>query len=158
MGMLFCAVFAGGIALVVAAPGEVVVVSDLSRCYADPPVPSPCERTLHRGALNVAFSAFCGFMLLAGAVWLLWELWDAVEPKPITDDFLKLLDDSFRRDWRNPLTWPWARALWAYGLTLVGATLAAAVALTIWTLVKAPDAARAPAIRVETSQSFRVDP
>jgi len=30
-------------------------------------------------------------------------------PKPITDDFLKLLEYSLARDWRKPGTWPWAR-------------------------------------------------
>ena len=39
------------------------------------------------------------------------------EPKPITDDFLKLLNDSFGRNWRDPRTWPWTRMLWAYGFT-----------------------------------------
>lgn len=157
IGMLFCAVFAGGIALVAAAPGQVVAVADLSRCYADPPVPSPCERTLHRGALNVAFSAFCGFMLLAGAAGLLWEAWDAVEPKPITDDFLKLLDDSFGRDWRNPVSWPWARVLWAYGFTVIVASVTAGIGFWLWTSIASSNAAGAPAVRVETSQSFRVD-
>ena len=66
-------------------------------------------------------------MLIGVAAWFLWELWSAIEPKAITDDFLRLLNDSFGRDWRNPLTWPWARVLWAYGFTVVGATLAAGV-------------------------------
>ena len=64
------------------------------------------------------------------AAWLLWELWLAVKPRPIADDFLKLLHDSFARDWRNPLTWPWARLAWAYGFALLGAlTLSAVVAV-----------------------------
>ena len=78
---------------------------------------------IRAGALNVAFNVWCGVLLIAVAAWLLWELWSAVAPKPITDDFLKLLDDSFGRDWRNPRTWPWARLGWAYGFTLVGATV-----------------------------------
>ena len=88
-----------------------------------PPVVQPCERVAYRaGALNVAFNLWCGVLLIAVAAWLLWELWNAVAPKPITDDFLKLLDDSFGRDWRSPRTWPWARMVWAYGFTLVGVT------------------------------------
>jgi hypothetical protein len=133
MGMLLCAAVYGGLTLIAAAPGQIVTLTDLSRCYGDPPVPMPCERVLHRGLLNVAFSAFIGVTLLACALWLLWELWSAVEPRPITDDFLKLLDQSFGRDWRKPQTWPWARAMWAYGFTAVGATLAMAVAMLIST-------------------------
>ena len=117
----------------------------------------PCERIVYRGGvLNVAFTALCGLMLIGVAAWFLWELWSAVEPKPITDDFLKLLNDSFGRDWRNPLTWPWARVLWAYGFTVVGATLTAGVGVMIWTLVASSDAAKAPTGRIETSQSFRL--
>ena len=52
-------------------------------------------------------------------------MWNAAAPRPITDDFLKLLDDSFGRDWRKPRTWPWARLAWAYGFTIVGVTSAA---------------------------------
>ena len=75
-----------------------------------PPVALPCERIVYRGGvLNAAFTSLFGVMLIVAAAWLLWELWSAVEPKPITDDFLRLLNDSFGRDWRNPLTWPWAR-------------------------------------------------
>ena len=97
--------------------------SPISRnCYAPPPV-SAALRTdrVSGGMLNAAFTALCGLMLIGVAAWFLWELWSAVEPKPITDDFLKLLNDSFGRDWRNPFTWPWARVLWAYGFTAVGA-------------------------------------
>jgi hypothetical protein len=65
----------------------------------------------------VAFNLWCAVLLIAVAAWLLWELWNAVAPKPITDDFLKLLDDSFGRDWRKPRTWPWTRTVWAYGFT-----------------------------------------
>ena len=109
--------------LIVTSPKRIVAVSDLTNCYAPPPVMLPCERIVYRGgALNVAFTSLCGLMLVGVAAWFLWELWSAVEPKPITDDFLKLLNDSFGRDWRNPLKWPWARVLWAYGFTVVGAT------------------------------------
>jgi len=41
-------------------------------------------------------------------------------PIVITDDFLKLLDDSFGRNWRHLRSWPWARLGWAYGFTLAG--------------------------------------
>ena len=97
--------------------------------------------------LNAAFTALCGLMLIGVAAWFLWELWSAVEPKPITDDFLRLLNDSFGRDWRNPLKWPWARVLWAYGFTVVGATLTAGVGVMIWTLVASSHATKAPTIR-----------
>ena len=106
-----------------------------------------------RGMLNVAFSAFSGFIMIAVAVWFLWELWSVAEPRPITDDFLQLLNDSFGRDWRNPLTWPWARALWAFGFTALGAALTAAVAVGMWSLIVPDD--RPPLIRINTSQSFR---
>jgi hypothetical protein len=88
-------------------------------------------------------------------VWFLWELWCAVEPRPITDDFLRLLNDSFGRDWRNPLKWPWARMLWAYGFTIVGAMMTVAAGVTIWTLLVPPP--KAPTVKIETSQSFRID-
>src|SRR5204862_462868 len=54
-----------------------------------------------------------------------------VAPRPITDDFLKLLDDSFGRDWRSPRTWPWARIGWAYGFTLVGAAMTIGIAIFV---------------------------
>jgi hypothetical protein len=95
-------------------------------------------------------------MLLGVAAWALWELWIAVEPKPITDDFLKLLNDSFGRDWRNPFTWPWARVFWAYGFTAIGAAATAAIVLTVWTAMTSNLSAKAPVPRVETSQTFRV--
>jgi hypothetical protein len=103
------------------------------------------------GTLNTAFSVLCGLQLVAVALWFLWELWSAVESKPITDDFLKLLDDSFGRDWRRPRTWPWARMLWAYGFAVPGAVLT----LAIWTLVSSLPA-KTPSAHVETSQSFRL--
>ena len=54
--------------------------------------------------------------------------------------------------------WPWARVLWAYGFTLVGAMLTAGLGLTMWALVAAAHPAKVPAARVETSQSFSVAP
>ena len=155
MGMLLCGILALGVSIILSSPDRLVTVSDLSRCYAPPPVAVPCERIVYRGGLlNAAFTTLCGVMLLGLAAWFLWELWSAVEPKPITDDFLKLLNDSFGRDWRNPFTWPWARVGWAYGFTAVGAALAAGAGLAIWTLVAASHPARIPTARVETSQSY----
>ena len=157
MGMLVCATFGLGIFTIVSTPGRIVAVSDLSNCYAPPPVILPCERVIYRGgALDAAFTALCGLMLIGVAVWLMWELWNAVESKPITDDFLRLLHDSFGRDWRNPLTWPWERMMWAYGFTVVGACLTAAVGFAIWALMASPETARVPNVNVETSQSFRL--
>jgi hypothetical protein len=156
MGMLLSIVVGLGIRLIVTSPNRIMTVTDLGGCYAAQVV-LPCERTLYRGgALDAAFTALCGVMLIGVAVWLLWELWSAVEPRPITDDFLKLLNESFGRDWRNPLKWPWARVLWAYGFTVVGVTLTAVVASAIWTMVTSSDRARVPTIKIETSQSFRV--
>jgi hypothetical protein len=157
MGMLVCVTSGIGISLILASPNRIIAVSDLSNCYAPPPVALPCERVVYRGgALDVAFTVLCGLMLIGVALWLLWELWNAVEPKPITDDFLRLLNDSFGRDWRNPLKWPWARLLWAYGFTIVGATLTAGIGLVIWTLIASSESTKMPSVEVETSQSFRL--
>jgi hypothetical protein len=157
MGALLCIVVGFGIMLIVTSPDGIYEMTDLSRCYGPPPVTLPCERVVYRGGgLNLAFMALFGFMLLAVAGWFLWELWNAVEPRPITDDFLKLLNDSFGRDWRNPLTWPWSRALWAYGFTAVGVMLTVIVAVVISNFVASAQFTRAPAPRVETSQRFSV--
>jgi hypothetical protein len=103
-----------GMRLVATAPDNIVTMFDFTHCYAAPPIVQPCERVAYRtGALNAVLNVWCGLLLLALAAWLLWELWSAVAPKPVTDDFLKLLDDSFGRDWRSPRTWPWARMMWA---------------------------------------------
>ena len=152
MGGLLCVILGFGIGFIITSPAKIVVFTDLANCYAPPPVPMPCEHVTYRGGLlNAAFTALCGFMLMVVAVWLMWELWNAAEPRPITDDFLKLLNDSFGRSWRNPFTWPWARVLWAYGFAAVGGILAAGVGVIIWTLVIASDA---PVGRIDTSQSF----
>jgi hypothetical protein len=157
MGMLVCVVLGLGVLLIVKAPGQVVAVSDLTNCYGPPPVALPCERIVyHGGGLYAVFTALSGVMLLGVAAWLLWELWSAVEPKPITDDFLRLLNDSFGRDWRKPLTWPWARALYAYGFTVVGVTVTAGVGLMVWTLIASAQSARTPTIRIDTTQTFRL--
>jgi hypothetical protein len=89
------------------------------------------------------------------AAWLLWVLWEAAAPKPITDEFLKLLDDSFGRHWRRPGTWPWARMRWAYGFTFVGALLAFSLGTIVSTVVSSHSPAHAPTVRVETSERFR---
>jgi hypothetical protein len=105
--------------------------------------------------LSVVFSAWVGVLLIGVAAWLLWELWTAVAPRPITDDFLKLLNDSFGRDWRNPRTWPWARIVWAYGFTAVGAAAAVCIGLLVSGVIASSEPAKARKVHVETSQWFR---
>ena len=156
MGVLLYVIFGFGTHLIASAPHSIVTVFDFTNCYAAPPVAQPCERILYRaGMLNGALNAWFGLLLGAGAVWLLCELWSAVPPKSITDDFLKLLDDSFARDWRRPRTWPWARMGWAYGFTLVGAISAVAAALLLFGAFTASRWAKAPTVHIETSQRFR---
>ena len=75
---------------------------------------------------------------------------------PITDDFLKLLNDSFGRNWRDPRTWPWTRMMWAYGFTIVGVMLTSGVAVLLSMLLSSWQPSRGPAPKVETSQRFRV--
>lgn len=155
MGMLVCVMAALGVYLIASSPSRIVTVTDLANCYAPPPVALPCERMLYRGgALDAAFTCLCGLMLIGVALWFLWELWSAVEPKPITDDFLRLLHDSFSRDWRNPLTWPWARVFWAYGFTVVGVLLTASVGTALWMLFLPSPSAKTPTAKVHTSQSY----
>jgi hypothetical protein len=155
MGMLVCGTLGFGTRLIAAAPDNIVTVYDFTNCYAVPPIAQPCERVVYQaGTLNVVLNAWFGLLLVAVAVWLLWELWSTVAPKPITDDFLKLLDDSFGRDWRSPRTWPWARVGWAYGFTLLGAASVVCVALLVSGVI-ASQPAKAPTVHVETSQRFR---
>jgi hypothetical protein len=157
MGVLLCGFLAFGATLVLTAPRRIITADNLSGCYAPPPVALPCERIEYRtGALNAAFNALVGMLSILVAAWFLWELWSAAAPKPITDDFLKLLNDSFGHNWRNPRTWPWSRVFWAYGFTLLGAAGTAAIGLTIWTLVADARPARAPRGKVETSQDYRL--
>ena len=152
MGLLIGATLTCGLLLIVTSPHHVITVSDLSNCYAPPPVAVPCERTLYRGGLMyVAFSALCGVMLVGVAAWFLWELWSASEPKPITDEFLKLLDASFGRTWRNPLKWPWTRIFWAYGFAVAGAALSASIAMAIW---NAPPLRHPPRPSVHVGATF----
>ena len=156
MGLILFLLVALGTGLLMTSPDRVVKLHDVSQCYAAPPVPIPCERTLYRGLLNVAFSAFSGFMMLAVAVWAMWSLWSAAEPAPITDDFLRLLSDSFARDWRNPMTWPWSRVLWAYGFTTLGVALGLAATIAASAALSSLPSTRRPAAQVETLQIFRV--
>src|SRR4029453_3376891 len=157
MGVLVCGALSFGTRLIATAPDNIVTVFDFTNCYAAPPIVQPCERAAYKaGALSAVGNAWCGLLLVAAGVWLIWELWKAVAPKPITDDFLKLLDDSFGRDWRDPRTWPWTRLGWAYGFTAVGATGALCVVLLFSVVVSSSRFARAPTPHVETSQHFRL--
>jgi hypothetical protein len=156
MGLLVCSALAFGTRLIATAPDHIVTVFDFTPCYAAPPIVQPCERVAYKaGMLNVVLNAWCGLLLVAVAAWLLWELWGAVAPKPITDEFLKLLDDSFGRSWLRPLTWPWARMGWAYGFTLVGALSAFGLGLIASVVTSSSTSANAPAVHVETSERFR---
>src|SRR5262249_17864262 len=155
MGTLVYGAVGFGARLIVSAPSSVITVFDFTNCYAAPPVAQPCERVAYRaGALNVALNVWCGVLLISIATWLVWELWNAVAPKPITDDFLKMLDDSFGRDWRKPRTWPWARLMWAYGFTLVGVSVALSVGLLVSSTLSSR-LVKPPTVHVETSQRFR---
>ena len=157
MGVLVCMALGFGAQQILSAPRRVVTIYDFTNCYATPVV-LPCERVAYRGgALNVVFTFMIGALLILIAAWLLWELWMAVKPRPIADDFLKLLEDSFARDWRKPRTWPWRRVAWAYGFTLVGATSMAGLGLALWMLASSSGVVRPPRVQVDTSQSFRVE-
>lgn len=157
IGLLVCGTAGLGARLIATARDSVITVFDFSHCYAAPPIVQPCERVAYRtGVLNVALNYWCGALLIAVAVWLLWELWTAAAPRPITDEFLKLLDESFGRDWRRPRTWPWARVGWAYGFTLVGITTGLGIALLASNLLSSPRFARRPTVHVDTSQRFRM--
>jgi hypothetical protein len=156
MGILVYGALSFGTQLIVTAPDSIVTAFDFTACYAAPPIVQPCERVAYRaGAMSVTFNVWCGLLLIGVAAWLLWELWSAVAPKPITDDFLKLLEDSFGRNWRRPRTWPWARMVWAYGFTLVGATSALCLGLLIAAVISSSRLAKVPTPHVETSQHFR---
>ena len=157
MGILICGFLSVGAAMVVTAPDRIITAEDLSGCYASPPVQRPCERIIYRtGALNAAFSALFGMMAMLIGGWLVWELWSAVAPKPITDDFLKLLNDSFARNWRDPRTWPWSRMFYAYAFALVGVGLTVAAGLGVSRVISDLRPIKAPIMRVNTSQQFRV--
>jgi hypothetical protein len=156
MGVLVCSALMSGTRLIVRAPDNIVTVFDLRNCYAAPPVAQPCERVAYRaGMLHVVLNAWCGLLLVAVAAWLLWVLWEAAAPKPITDEFLKLLDDSFGHNWRRPSTWPWVRMRWAYGFTFLGALLTFCLGTIVSTAVSSQRPAHTPTIHVETSERFR---
>ena len=155
-GSLICALLWGGTAMISTAPQRIITAEDLSGCYATIVV-RPCERIVYRtGAMNAAFSALAGMVMMVAAFWLLWEAWDAVAPKPLTDDFLRLLNDSFARNWRDPRTWPWSRIGWAYGFTFIGFVMTFVTVMAAWTILSTARPGRIPAAKVETSQDFRV--
>lgn len=159
MGILICGFLALGAVLVNTAPDRIITAEDLSGCYADPPVQRPCERIVYRtGLLNAAFSALFGTLATIVGAWLLWELWAATAPKPITDDFLKLLNDSFARSWRDPRTWPWSRMAYAYGFTALGIVLTVAAAVEFSRVLAEQRPIKPAIIKVKTSQEFRASP
>jgi hypothetical protein len=158
MGVLLYVALALGTQLIVTAPASMVPVFDFTGCYAAPPIALPCERIAYRtGTLSAVLNAWCGLLLLAGAVWLLWELWSAAAPRPIADEFLKLLDDSFARDWRKPSTWPWTRMARAYGFPLVGVTAAAGIWLLMSAAISSSRPVKTPTVNVEMSERFRLN-
>ena len=159
MGILICGFLYVGGSMIATAPARIVTAEDLSGCYDSPPITRPCERIVYRtGALNAAFSALFGVVAMIVGGWLLWELWGAVAPKPITDDFLRMLDDSFARNWRDPRTWPWSRIFYAYAFTLLGSAMALAAGLGVSTMISDLRPIRPPIMKVNTSQDFRVNP
>ena len=159
MGILICGFLALGGALMFTAPDRIITAEDLSRCYAPPPVPQPCERIVYRtGLLNAAFSGLFGTMAMIIGTLLVWELWGAVAPKPITDDFLRLLNDSFARNWRDPRTWPWSRVFYAYGFTAIGIVLSVAAGLAVSRELADLRPLKPPITKVHTSQDFRINP
>jgi hypothetical protein len=158
MGILLCASLTFGARLVMTASDGIATVYDVTNCYATPPIAQPCERIAYNtGTLMAVVNAWCGVLLLAVAAWLIWELWSAVAPKPITDDFLKLLDDSFGRNWHRPRSWPWARVGWAFGFTLVGAVVAVCLGLIV-SVVTSPLLTEPTVVHIETTQRFRLSP
>jgi hypothetical protein len=131
MGMVICFTIGFGVQQIRTAPDRIVTLRDTSACHGANVV-EPCERAIRTGGLNALFSLMCGGLLFVIAAWLIWELWLAVKPRPIADDFLKLLHQSFAHDWRNPRRWPWARVAWAYGFASLGAAFLIVVGLLVW--------------------------
>jgi hypothetical protein len=155
MGMLVCAAVVFAVQQISSAPNLIVTVDGFNNCTSE--LVQPCQHFVYRmGGLNALFSIMTGLLSLVVAAWLLWELWMAVKPRPIADDFLKLLHDSFARDWRNPLTWPWVRLAWAYGFAMVGASSLAAVVFLLSSLASPSTTARPLRVDVHTSESFVV--
>ena len=132
MGMVICGAVVFGLLQITSAPDRIITFHDFTTCSAALQSAGPCEKVYRTGGLNALFSVMIGVLLFTVAAWLVWELWLAVKPRPIADDFLKLLHDSFARDWRNPLTWPWARLAWAYGFALLGALGLSAVVVVLY--------------------------
>jgi len=156
MGAVVYSALAFGTRLIVSAPDNIVTIFDFTKCYTASPVVQPCERVAYRaGTLNVVLNAWCGLLLVAVAAVLLWQLWAAAAPKPIVDEFLQLLDDSFGRDWRRPRTWPWGRIGWAYGFTIIGAFLTFGLGMVVSMVTSSPASARTPTVHIETSERFR---
>ena len=148
-----------GALFIARSPGRVVTIADLTACYQAPPVPVPCDRLVYvGGALDAAFTALCGLMLIGTAVWFLCELWLAVEPRPITDDFLRLLNESFGRSWRNPLKWPWTRVFYAYGFAALGMVVTVVAAVSILRAAATSVQAKPHVVHVSTSAGFRLGP
>ena len=130
--MVICGAVVFGMLQITSAPDRIVTFNDFTTCTAAVHAAGPCEKVYRTGGLNALFSVMIGVLLFTVAAWLVWELWLAVKPRPIADDFLRLLHDSFARDWRNPLTWPWARLAWAYGFALLGALALSAVVIVLY--------------------------
>jgi hypothetical protein len=158
MGLLLSIALYFGIRLIVTAPENIVTVFDYANCTPAPGA-QPCERVaFYTGQLAVAMNAWCGVLLLVVAAWLLWELWSAVAPQPITDDFLKLLDDSFGRSWRRPNSWPWSRLGWAYGFTFAGAVSAFGLGWLLSTAISPLQRTHVPTSHVDTFERFKAAP
>ena len=142
--------------LIVSAPHSIVTVFDFTNCYAAPPVVLPCERVAYRaGAMNAAFNAWCGLLLMAVAAWLALGV---VERGRAQADHRRLPEAArrlVRARLAQPRTWPWTRMGWAYGFTLVGAAATLAVALFLSAEISSSEYAKAPLPHVETSQRFR---
>jgi len=156
MGLLVCGALYFGIRLIVTAPENIVTVFDYTNCQAAAPGAPPCERVaFYTGHLAVLMNGWCGLLLLAVAAWLLWELWNAVPSEPITDEFLKLLDESFGRSWRRPRSWPWSRLGWAYGFPLAGAVSALCAGWLLSNELSPLQRTRPPTAHVETSERFK---
>ena len=156
MGMVICGAITFGVQQITSAPERIVTFNDFTTCTAASA--GPCERIYRTGGLNALFSIMMGVLGFVVAAWLLWELWLAVKPRPIADDFLKLLHESFARDWRNPRTWPWSRLAWAYGFTLLGAASIATATLVLWSFGSGSPRPKPVRAQVHTSQSFKVQP
>ena len=128
MGILICCFLSLGAALVTSAP----------------------DRVITRGYLNATFSALLGTLALIASAWLARELWTATAPEPIRDDFLRMLNDSFARNLRDPRTWPWKRLFYSYAFALLG------IAISVGAVVGASTAlAQITPLNVIRSQELR---